>query len=123
LLEQAILCDFITEGHFARHIRRMRELYAERLSVLLENAREKLSGVLEISSVEAGLQTVGWLKNGMSGAQAAARAERHNVEVVPLDRYAAGRARKDGLVLGFAAVNPHELRRGIDQLAMALARK
>jgi len=31
LLEQAVLCDFITEGHFARHIRRMRELYAERL--------------------------------------------------------------------------------------------
>jgi GntR family transcriptional regulator/MocR family aminotransferase len=33
LLEQAILCDFITEGHFARHIRRMRELYAERLEL------------------------------------------------------------------------------------------
>jgi len=26
LLDQAVLCDFITEGHFARHIRRMREL-------------------------------------------------------------------------------------------------
>lgn len=120
LLEQAILCDFISEGHFARHIRRMREMYAERLSVLLEAARQKLSGVLEISSVEAGLQTVGWLKNRMNGEQAAALAERHGVEAVPLTRYAAGRARKDGLVLGFAAVNPNELRRGIDQLAKAL---
>src|SRR5581483_6011074 len=106
LLEQAVLCDFIAEGHFARHIRRMRELYAERLAVLLEGAREKLSGVLEISSVEAGLQTVGWLKNGMTAEEAAARAEERNVEVVPLERYAAGHARKDGLVLGFAAVNP-----------------
>jgi len=40
LLEQAILCDFITEGHFARHIRRMRELYAERLACARLRARE-----------------------------------------------------------------------------------
>ena len=45
LLGQAVLCDFISEGHFARHIRRMREVYAERLGVLLEAAREKLEGV------------------------------------------------------------------------------
>jgi GntR family transcriptional regulator/MocR family aminotransferase len=120
LLEQAILCDFIAEGHFARHIRRMRELYAERLSVLLEAAREKLSGVLEISNVEAGLQTVGWLKNRMTEEHATALAEQHGIEVVPLTRYAAGRARKDGLVLGFAAVNPNELRRGVGQLVKAL---
>ncbi len=43
LPEQAVLCDFITEGHFGRHLRRMREIYAERLSVLLEAAREKVS--------------------------------------------------------------------------------
>lgn len=120
LLEQAILCDFISEGHFARHIRGMRELYAERLSVLLEAARERLPGVLDISTVEAGLQTVGWLKNGMNGERAAALAQAHGVEVVPLTRYAAGRARKDGLVLGFAAVNPNDLRHGVDQLARAL---
>jgi GntR family transcriptional regulator/MocR family aminotransferase len=120
LLEQAILCDFITEGHFARHIRRMREMYAERLAVLLEGARAELAGVLEISSVEAGLQTVGWLKNGMSAEQAAAEAERRGVETIPLGRYAAGRARKDGLVLGFAAVDVRELGRGVEQLAQAL---
>jgi GntR family transcriptional regulator / MocR family aminotransferase len=120
LLEQAVLCDFITDGHFPRHIRRMRELYAERLTVLLEGAREKLSSVLDISTVEAGLQTVGWLKNGMTAERAAVRAADHQVDVVPLNRYAAGRARKNGLVLGFAAVNPRELRRGIDQLAVAL---
>ena len=48
LLDQAVLCDFITEGHFARHIRRMRELYAERLAVFLESSRSRLDGLLEI---------------------------------------------------------------------------
>jgi GntR family transcriptional regulator/MocR family aminotransferase len=120
LLDQAILCDFIAEGHFARHIRRMRELYAERLSVLLESAGQRLSGLLEISHVEAGLQTVGWLKCGISANQAAAAAAKRQVEVVPLSRYASGSARKDGLVLGFAAVDARELRRGVEQLARAL---
>jgi len=120
LLEQAVLCDFITEGHFARHIRRMREIYAERLQVLLESAREKLSGALEISNVEAGLQTVGWLKSGLLGEKIAKQAAARDVEVVPLSRYAAGRPRREGLILGFAAVDPKELRRGVDELAQIL---
>ena len=56
LLDQAVLCDFISEGHFGRHLRRMRQIYAERLAVLLESARERLAGLLEISDIEAGLQ-------------------------------------------------------------------
>src|SRR5258707_9212445 len=45
LLDQAVLCDFISEGHFGRHLRRMREVYSERLSVLLESARQRLAGL------------------------------------------------------------------------------
>ena len=120
LLEQAILCDFIVEGHFARHIRRMRELYAERLSVLLECAREKLAGGMEISSVEAGLQTIGWLRGGVRAERAARAAAARNVDVIPLKRYGWGRAGREGLVLGFAAVDPREIRRGVEQLALTL---
>jgi GntR family transcriptional regulator/MocR family aminotransferase len=120
LLEQAILCDFITEGHFARHIRRMRELYAERLTVLLECARKNLAGALEISSVEAGLQTVGWLKRGIRAERIAELAAARDVEVVPLSRYASGKSRREGLILGFAAVDPRELRRGVEELARVL---
>jgi GntR family transcriptional regulator/MocR family aminotransferase len=120
LLEQAVLCDFITEGHFARHIRRMRELYAERLSVLLKSAGETLGDLLEISNVEAGLQTIGYLKIDMKAALAERAAGDHGVEVVALDRYAWGRPGRRGLVLGFAAVDSRELRRGVGALAQAL---
>jgi len=120
LIDQAILCDFIREGHFARHVRRMRELYAERLSVLLESARAKLPGLLEIPAVEAGLRTVGWLQGGISAEQAAQRATKRGVEVVPLRRYAHGCIRREGVVLGFAAVHGGELKRGVEELARAL---
>lgn len=122
LLEQAVLCDFITEGHFARHIRRMREIYAERLQVLLESAKTKLADFLEISNVEAGLQTVGWLRRGLRARQVAELAAGRQVEVVPLDVYASGRSPREGLVLGFAAVDPRELRRGVEVLAGLLER-
>ena len=120
VLEQAVLCDFIVEGHFGRHIRRMREVYAERLSVLLESAREQLAGLLEISGVEAGLQTVGWLGGGIDGMTAAKAAAERGVEVVPLSRYTRGRVTREGVQLGFAAVDAREIRRGVRELAVAL---
>jgi GntR family transcriptional regulator/MocR family aminotransferase len=122
LLEQAVLCEFLTEGHFGRHVRRMREVYAQRLSVLLECARQRLAGLLEISSVEAGLQTAGWLCGGIGGEAAATAAAERNVEVTPLSRYRRGRAAREGLQLGFAAVDAHEIRRGVLELAAALER-
>ncbi len=120
LPEQAVLCDFISEGHFGRHLRRMREVYAERLSVLLEGAREKLGGLLEISEIEAGLQTVGWLYEGIDGETATRAAAGRDVEVFPLSRYCRGRIAREGLQLGFAAVDEREIRRGVQELAIAL---
>ncbi len=120
LLDQAALCDFITEGHFARHIRRMRELYSERLAVFLEASRSRLGGLLEIPDIEAGLQTVGWLAPGIAADRAAEEAARREVEVIPLSRYSSRRFGRQGLLLGFAAVDARELRRGVEQLGRAL---
>jgi len=120
LTEQAVLCDFITEGHFGRHLRRMREVYAERLSVLLDAAREKLAGLMEVSEIEAGLQTVGWLREGIDGESATRAAAARNVDVFPLSRYTQGKVAREGLQLGFAAVDAPEIRRGVQELAAAL---
>lgn len=120
LLEQAILSDFIVEGHFGRHLRRMRQIYAERLAVLQESAKERLSGLLEVSEIEAGLQTVGWLPKGIDGEAAAEAAANHNVDVVPISRFSRGPIAREGLQLGFGAVDPKEIRRGIQDLGVAL---
>jgi GntR family transcriptional regulator/MocR family aminotransferase len=98
----------------------MRGVYAERLSVLLQCARERLAGSLDVSGVEAGLQTVGWLRSGITGESVTRTAAARNVDVVPLSRYTRGRAGKEGLQLGFAAVDPPEIRRGVKDLALAL---
>jgi GntR family transcriptional regulator/MocR family aminotransferase len=120
VLDQAVLCDFISEGHLGRHLRRMREVYSERLSVFLENARQRLSGLLEVSNIEAGLQTVGWLGDGIDDATAAKAAAARQVEVIPLSWYDRGKPNRQGLQLGFAGCTPNEIRRGVRDLAIAL---
>jgi GntR family transcriptional regulator/MocR family aminotransferase len=119
-LEQAVLCDFITEGHFGRHIRRMREVYAERHAVLVESARERLAGLLEIAVADAGLQTAAWLCGGIDGESAARAAAARGVEVAPLSRYSRRPMSRQGVQLGFAAVDARALRRGVRELAAAL---
>src|SRR5262249_33994181 len=121
LLEQAALCDFIVEGHFGRHLRQMREIYAERLSILQESARARLTGLLDISAVQAGLQTVGKLKNGVDATSAAAAAAERGVEVDPLSKYGSDLP-DDALVLGFAAISQPDLRQGVRELGRVLER-
>ena len=59
LLDQAVLCDFIEQGHLGRHLRRMRKIYLERYTILRESAQQHLGEYLEIATIEAGLQTIG----------------------------------------------------------------
>src|SRR5436305_12317193 len=76
--------------------------------------------LLEISTVEAGLHTVGWLRDGIGEEAAARAAAQRDVEVVPLSEHSRGRLERAGLQLGFAAVDAGEIRRGVRELAAAL---
>lgn len=120
LLDQVILADFMTEGHFGRHVRRMREIYAERRGVLLEEAERHLRGLLEITGIEAGLQTAAWLHSGVDSVSVAQAAAARDLEVAPLSRYWRGRVPRQGLHMGFAAVDALEIRRGVRDLTRVL---
>jgi GntR family transcriptional regulator/MocR family aminotransferase len=119
-LDQVILCDFITGGHFGRHLRRMREIYAARLDSLMAGGRRHLHGLARISDVRAGLYTVAFLQNGMTSHEAEAAAAAHNVETRSLDRFTLQRPDPRGLLLGFAAFDEATIQRGLIRLAEAL---
>jgi hypothetical protein len=63
---------------------------------------------------------LGWLPSGLDGESAAAAAAMRGVEVTPLSRYSQGPLLRDGLQLGFAAVDSNEIRRGVQELSIAL---
>jgi GntR family transcriptional regulator / MocR family aminotransferase len=118
--DQAVLCDFIVNGHMARHLRRMRNLYAERLAILIKESRQHLYGLLEISNVRAGLYTIGYLKNEMTSRQAEKLAAAHNLEVLSVDRCTLRRPDPKALLLGFGGFDEYAIRQGIIRLAKAL---
>lgn len=120
-LEQAVLCEFIVEGHLARHIRRTRDLYASRLATLIEACRKHLRGVLEVSTVQAGLYTAAFLQNGMSSRKAEELAAAHGVMSAALDRYTLTASDPKGLLLGFAAFEEATIRKTTIQLSEALS--
>jgi GntR family transcriptional regulator / MocR family aminotransferase len=120
VLDQAVLCDFIEQGHFGRHLRRMRKVYAERWAALSHYASRHLSGVLRLSDIEAGLQTTGWLKAGILAEDVALAAAKRRIDVVPLSRYCHASRLEEGLQIGFAAVDEAAIEKGILALAEAL---
>lgn len=119
-LEQAILAEFISEGHFGHHLRRMRQTYAERIEVLKTAADARLHGVLDVVHAGAGIRTLGWLKTWTSDREAARHAQKFGLELVPLSSFTAKYQQPPALMLGFACCHPAELRRGVSVLATAL---
>jgi GntR family transcriptional regulator/MocR family aminotransferase len=120
-LVQLALADFIAEGHFARHLRRMRVLYRQRREVLLAAARAAGRERLRVRPTESGLHVIADLGPGVDPAAVSAAAARRGVEAAPLSLfYAGGRAAPGALVLGFGAVDPRSARAAMDDLAAAI---
>jgi len=84
---------------------------------LLDSAQKDLAGELEISQVQAGLQTAGWIKGRFTADRLAKEAERRSLELTRLSRYGTSEYLKKGLGAGFAAIEPAEIRRGMRELA------
>ena len=120
LLEQMALADFIAEGHFARHLRRMYLLYRERRNALVDALTRELGNRLDVTVPEAGMHLVAWLPSGMSGQAAAQRAAASGLHILPISQFSLQSLQRDGLVLGFASASPQELRAGVHTLALAL---
>ncbi len=117
---QAALADFITEGHFARHIRRMRVLYDERRTIFLNAVEREVGGFLEIGESDTGMHTIGWLPDGYDDVITAQYAADIGIETVPLSQYAIHPLARAGLVLGYAAASSGKIDDGMKRLAKAL---
>lgn len=119
-MDQAVLADFINEGHFARHIRRMRTLYAERQAMLVEIARREMDGLLEINPHEAGIHLVGWLADGMDDCEASEAAASAGIEAQALSSFSIKHQVRSGLLLGYAGYDERQIRVGVRKLSTAL---
>lgn len=110
-----VLADFIREGHFYRHIRRMRALYRGRHNALVDSIREQFGDKLELAGLGAGLHLVVTLPAGLRDREIAKRAAREDLWLQPLSPAYLGEASRQGLILGFGSTPeekaPHAVRK------------
>jgi GntR family transcriptional regulator/MocR family aminotransferase len=113
---QEVLAEFIAEGHFARHIRRMRGIYRERRDALVESIQSELAPMVETPGAEAGLHLAITLPAGSREMEIAERAAQQQLWLWPLSRYYAGKVAKSGFVLGFGSSELKEIRPAVRKL-------
>ncbi len=113
---QEVVASFINEGHFARHLRRMRVLYRERSSVLVDSIAKELGSRVKVLGSEAGMQLALSLPDEIRDVEIAERAARENLWIWPLSPSYLGEVARSGFILGFGSTAAAEIPRAVRKL-------
>ena len=108
-LYQRALTEFLKQGHFARHLRRMRSAYLERRDALLRGLAQHCGDLVRVHNSDAGLHVTVLLREGVDDQDVAARLGRRGVAMLPLSNSYVGPTRRQGLLLGFGCAPPERL--------------
>jgi len=120
-VEQAILAEFIADGHFLRHVRRMRALYSARQEALVDAVGRWCDGLIELGPDEAGMHLIAWLPPDADDIATATRCSEFGLSTPPLSHYYhAGTAPRPGLLLGYTGYDQDVIETSTRQLAAAL---
>lgn len=124
--DQMAITEFIVNGDFARHLRRMRSIHEERCTTLTTCIQEELSDHLTIVGADAGLHCATWLNEKYDDVEISRRADKIGILVRPLSEYVYPLVKKsqekktkhlNGLVFGFACCTPEQIRSSVKKLA------
>jgi GntR family transcriptional regulator/MocR family aminotransferase len=119
-LYQAVLTDFIREGHFARHIRRMRMLYMDRRRALVEGIYLQLADSLEVIGAEAGMHLVALLPRGTNDVAVSKQAAQRGISAIPLSSCYLKAPTRGGLILGYGGTNSQQIHEGVSKLRICI---
>ena len=114
---QEALAEFIADGHFLAHLRRMRRLYHLRRDHLVEGLQRHLGDVLSVEVPSGGIQLVARLMRGRADQAAVKRLVAAGVETRALSSLALGKPHDHGLLLGFAAWRESEISTAVRTMA------
>lgn len=120
LLEQITLNAFMRSGRFAAHIRRMRQIYAERQDTLIAALHRDLRDVLTVEPAETGMHVLALLPEGQDDVGFCRQAARHGISLRPLSAYYLGPPPQHGIIFGFAALTPKLIEAGVRKMANAM---
>ena len=126
--EQIVVSEFIREGHFVRHIRRMRKSHALRQACLVDALDKKVSPWCQVIGNSAGLHCTLTLKGrNPKDTYLVERLLKQGVITRPLSNYylpdTLPKGRLNGLILGFASSTESQIRRAVTKIQRVLEKK
>ncbi len=119
LLLQAALADFIAQGFFATHLRRMRRLYARRQREFVAMCRARLDRWLDVNEIDTGMQVIGRFKQPMDDGDVLAAALKRGVDFSRMSTHYRYARPEHGMFLGYAGVDHEQARAGVERLRLA----
>ena len=123
VLPQLAVADFMREGHFERHLRKLRTRNAQRRSALIGALEQDLGKRVEVSGSSAGDHILVWLRDFpfSQASEISRRARAAGVRVYSVGPFYVSQPKQAGLLLGYASLTEREIREGIHRLAKALS--
>ncbi|AJK50409.1 PLP-dependent aminotransferase family protein [Burkholderia plantarii] len=124
LADQLALAEFIEAGHFTRHLRRMRRLYAERRDLLHDTLSRRLGGLLTVSAGDGGMHLSARLDAEVSDLDVYRAGRAHGLVIRPLSPFCApgtDASAYNGLVLGYGNVATETMDGAVIRLERAIA--
>lgn len=107
-VSQATVAEFMEQGHFSRHLRRMRALYSQRRSYLVDALTDIFGPRMAIQPQAGGLQVLAYPSTGQSDALLAQAAQAHGLPLQALSRWRIRPSSSGGLLMGFSGFATRE---------------
>jgi GntR family transcriptional regulator/MocR family aminotransferase len=117
---QSAVAGFITGGHLARHVRKMRVIYGQRRDALRKCLEEDLGKWLHPIPSHYGLHIAAIANSSMDLERVTQALLRQNVKIHTLRRYFAGQESWKGLIFGYGTVEVSAIQKGVNLLRKAL---
>lgn len=121
ILPQATVAAFMEQGHFARHLRRMRSLYAIRRGYLVDELLQTLGSHLIVQPQAGGIHVLARLAARGNDKSLAAAAQSHGLAIQALNDWRISSSSHGGLLMGFTNVaEPAMAKALVHRLAVAI---
>ncbi|WP_246737571.1 PLP-dependent aminotransferase family protein [Nordella sp. HKS 07] len=121
LLLQVTLADFIEQGHFATHLKRMRRVYGERQKEFIALCRKHLGSWITVSDNESGMQVIARFTSGMDDVKIVEIGHAHGIDLQPISINYHHKIPEQGLLLGYAALNERDIQTAVMALKASFA--
>lgn len=121
ILEQIVLAKYIEDGHFTKHIRKMRMLYKSRQEYLISEINKNMDGLISVNSSPSGMHIIAWLPQKLSDKKVFEAARKLNLILNPLSGYTLKYFKAPGSIIGYTGFNEVEIKEGLNKFKRILS--